>query len=156
MLECSVDGCKRPRCKRSWCEMHYARWKRHGDPHKVGTRGWYPGMERKTTLHATMHPTMKDLHWAAGFIEGEGSFDRGTGSARISVHQVNREPTDKLLAMFGGAAKLYKKRRGAIHKSQPSPVWQWYVSGSRARGIMMTLYSLMSAKRKAQIRHALA
>jgi len=136
--------------------MHYARWKRHGDPMKVGTKGWRPGMERATTKHATIHPTMKDLHWAAGFIEGEGSFDKSNGSSRINVNQVNQEPIDKLLALFGGAAKHYHKKWGLVHKSQPSPIWNWYVSGSRARGIMMTLYSLMSAKRKKQIRHALS
>src|SRR5699024_1856139 len=31
---CSVDGCDGIAKTRSWCEMHYARWKRHGDPEK--------------------------------------------------------------------------------------------------------------------------
>src|SRR5688500_14391528 len=34
---CEIEGCDKP--KRSpraeWCHMHYARWKRHGDPHVV-------------------------------------------------------------------------------------------------------------------------
>jgi len=29
---CSVDGCEKPRKARGWCLMHWARWRRHGDP----------------------------------------------------------------------------------------------------------------------------
>lgn len=29
---CSIDGCGKPIKARGWCETHYARWKRHGDP----------------------------------------------------------------------------------------------------------------------------
>lgn len=29
---CAIEGCRRASCKRGWCGMHYARWKRHGNP----------------------------------------------------------------------------------------------------------------------------
>lgn len=42
---CSIEGCARPRRKREWCETHYTRWQRHGDPMivlrpKLGFWGW--------------------------------------------------------------------------------------------------------------------
>jgi hypothetical protein len=32
VLACSIKGCSRPRKSHGWCEMHYYRWRRHGDP----------------------------------------------------------------------------------------------------------------------------
>lgn len=49
-------------------------------------------MERPQTQHARIRATVKRIGVLAGFLEGEGSFDRSGGSSRISAHQVNREP----------------------------------------------------------------
>ena len=32
---CSIEGCSKPAVSRGWCEKHYSRWKRHGDPNVV-------------------------------------------------------------------------------------------------------------------------
>ena len=32
MGKCSVDGCCDKARKRGWCEFHYERWRKHGDP----------------------------------------------------------------------------------------------------------------------------
>jgi hypothetical protein len=37
LRRCSVDGCERPHVALNFCEMHYLRVRRHGDPLVVGT-----------------------------------------------------------------------------------------------------------------------
>ena len=32
---CKIDGCYNPRYGRGWCQKHYSRWRRHGDPEKT-------------------------------------------------------------------------------------------------------------------------
>lgn len=82
---------------------------------------------------------MTDLHWAAGFIEGEGSFDYHNG-CRITVGQMQLEPLNKLQQLFGGGVYLCGKRQ----------IGQWSLS-RQAPGLMMTIFPLMSTRRKAQI-----
>lgn len=38
-LECSIDGCFVPAYAKGWCEKHYSRARRHGDPTVVLQRG---------------------------------------------------------------------------------------------------------------------
>ena len=94
---------------------------------------------------------IKELYWAAGFIEGEGSFNSVKSWSSIQVAQVQKEPLERLARLFGGSF-YYKTRTNPKHNN----VWTWYATGARARGIMMTIYSLMSSKRKLQIVKALA
>jgi hypothetical protein len=93
----------------------------------------------------------KELYWAAGFIEGEGCFStykrRITIDFRIVVSQVEIEPLIHLQNLFGGTIHRIKRKAkgcGYIH------TWQLY--NAKARGLAMTLFSLMSTKRQNQIR----
>ena len=135
--------------------MHYSRWRRHGDPLVVHPWGRQRDVEGKNTKRAATAPTMRDLYWAAGFIEGEGCFS-ATTTERVRVSQVNREPIDRLVSLFGGTTKLDKAQHSIRAKYESRPIWCWSVYGARAQGVMMTLYALMSAKRQRQIREALA
>ena len=92
--------------------------------------------------------TNLDLAWAAGFLEGEGSFCRSLDRPRLVATQVNREPLDKLSSMFGGSV------RGPLKfPSSPrsSPHYRWELVGTKARGVMLTLYVFMSQRRRLQI-----
>jgi hypothetical protein len=37
MPSCSIEGCEKKTHIRGWCQAHYCRWKRHGDPLAGGT-----------------------------------------------------------------------------------------------------------------------
>lgn len=103
-----------------------------------------------------------DLHWAAGFLEGEGSFkatncyrDKKSTSYSVNLHisAVQAEsyaPLNRLKFLFGGAI-CKVKRYQAHHRERKC----WTACGAEAAGAMMTLYSLLSTKRKTQITRAL-
>lgn len=106
-------------------------------------------ISRKRVHPATRKPTTRDLEWAAGFLEGEACFRRTSTSENISVSQVDAEPVVRLLEIFGGRALK-------LPRIQPhNDVWIWSISGARARGVMLTLYSLLGQRRKQQIQKAL-
>lgn len=86
------------------------------------------------------------LAWAAGFLEGEGSF-----SSCVTAAQVQKEPIERLAAMFGGRIT---RRTTKGHGTQP--IWVWALPNRRSIEIMMTLYVLMSPRRRQQIETALA
>lgn len=116
------------------------------------------GREQKRTIPANLSPRIVDVYWIAGFLEGEGSFSQGgigSWSCGVQCTQVQREPLERLQNFLGGGIVLRNRRdqRNIFKSVQPSYVWQ--ISGSRARGLMMTIYSLMSPKRQEQIQKAL-
>jgi hypothetical protein len=87
---------------------------------------------------------IKELYWLAGLIEGEGSF--GKKHSRITIPQVNYAPLERVQKTFGGKVGLSKRpKRGGRQ------CFIWYLGGAEARGLMMTIYPLMSPKRQAQI-----
>lgn len=89
--------------------------------------------------------TLSELKWIAGFIEGEGSFFYSKKStARVTAVQKQRWPLEELRRLIGGT--LYFTGRN---------YWQWHVGGEVAAGLMMTLFQLMSPRRKEQIKTAL-
>lgn len=107
--------------------------------------------------------TIRDLEWIAGFCEGEATFGtatplrNGTTSETVAVTQVDPIPLQRLVAVLGGRrAGPYQpaKTPGREHW-KVQPFYRWAVSGARARGVMLTLYALLSPRRQAQIRHAL-
>lgn len=119
----------------------------------------HPGTrEHKNTPAASVSPTTRNLEWAAGFLEGEGTFwvsDRKRKYVAVSAEQEEREPLDRLQKYFGGSVRYYRHKsvtpNGNLYRN---PNHRWLASGARARGVMMTLYSLLSLRRRQQIRRA--
>jgi hypothetical protein len=101
---------------------------------------------------------MGDLDWAAGFLEGEGSFLLNNNRGRPAVPTVKATQTDeeclkRLQTLFGGSVcqddrtKPGRDTDGYSRKMQ----YEWRISGQRALDFMRTIYPLMSARRQEQI-----
>jgi hypothetical protein len=105
---------------------------------------------------------INELYWAAGFMEGEGSFslrDRSKETKGTCVtakaSQVNPEPLYRIKALLGGQVYGPYCNRPSMKARNQKPFYEWSVSGSRAAQIFMTLYPLMSDVRKRQIHRGL-
>lgn len=96
-------------------------------------------------------PTDLDWAWAAGFLEGEGTFSPMSGSdkrARVSANQKEIEPLERLLRLFGG--RIY-----FITKGRPTAIHLWMLRGERARVFLTRLLPMMCSRRQGQINKAL-
>jgi len=113
------------------------------------------GCERRSTQKAVATPNDRELWWLAGFLEGEGSFVSTGGGGRkrcemVSARQVQREPLERVISLLGGRIHSYTP-----NNPKAQPAHDWVVSGSRARGVMLTLYPLLSPRRQQQIHDVL-
>lgn len=92
-----------------------------------------------------------DLMWAAGFLEGEGSFRYNTSSPSLAAAQAQLQPLERLKSLFGGLIHPMKR-----YKPNHKPAWLWHLGGTDAAALMMTLFVEMSPRRREQITKALA
>lgn len=97
-----------------------------------------------------MDTSLCDIFWTAGFLEGEGSFTLCGINPRVSATQVELDPLEKLIGLYGG--KVYPKKISGFGKK---PVSSWVLQGQDAVGLMMTIYPLMCTRRQEQISYVL-
>lgn len=91
--------------------------------------------------------------WLAVWMEGEGSFyaNPSSCSARLVSSQVqSREPLDKLHSWFGGSVRSRK-----IEKPRERVIYTWQIGASKAAGLAMMIFPMMSSRRQNQIRKML-
>ena len=86
---------------------------------------------------------VRDIAWAAGFLEGEGCF-YSFQTLRVSANQKQKEPLKRMQKLFGGSINQ-------SHAKSTFGQFVWLVTGIRAAGVMMTIYLFMSPKRKQEI-----
>lgn len=91
----------------------------------------------KAGLRATQAPTVCDIAWAAGIFEGEGTCD----ARKASITQKETWLLYRLQALFGGTVSL----------NYSNGCSRWVVTGSRARGFLMTVFLFLSPKRELQV-----
>src|SRR5438309_2462480 len=94
-------------------------------------------------------PTMLDIAWAAGIIEGEGCIVKSQkGYERVHVGQKHRWIVDRLQQLFGWRVGIYRHPSTRMY-------FQWQLSGPRARGLLYTIFTFLSPHKKNHVRKAL-
>lgn len=95
-------------------------------------------------------PNDPEFYWAAGFLEGEGSFIfvKSDGSIRVTAGQKYREPLERLRRVIGGA--IYGPGKAGFYR------WDCRGKFAEREQLMRRLYPLMSSRRQEQIDVALA
>lgn len=152
------------------CSRSLPFWKHRASRRRVMARRFIHGhslnlisqRREASTPQATRSPSNQDLYWAAGFIEGEGTFvacftkSRKTPSKRyaglcVAAYQVEKEPLERLVAFFGGRVRHTSRVTAGKMRFQHT----WAIHGTRALGVAQTLYPLMSTRRQRQIKRAM-
>lgn len=87
-----------------------------------------------------------------GVRPGRTKLGRMNGRPIISCVQVQKQPLERLQSLIGGNLK----RKPARKNSNTQAAWVLTLSSSEAPGWMMTLWTLMSPRRRQQIERALA
>lgn len=98
--------------------------------------------------------TIKEIAWLAGILEGEGHFEtlnRGSSYPRINLAMTDLDVVIRV-AEITGADTVRLKPNAAGVKLQ----YQTRIYGAKAIQWCMTLYPLMSERRKQRIREILA
>jgi len=95
--------------------------------------------------------SLNDIYWAAGFLEGEGNFYGHSHSLTLSASQVQKEPLEKLLCLFGGKLRSCKRTNPPKWKNP----YVWELPSNKSAGLTMTIYQLLSPARKVQAKRAL-
>lgn len=93
-----------------------------------------------------------DIAWLAGVVEGEGWIGVVSHShplPRMSVDQIDPWLPNRIREKFGGNV-----RSNAV-TSAGNRIYRWDASGARARGILLSIYTLLSPKKQERIRAAL-
>lgn len=104
----------------------------------------------------------KDIAWLAGLLEGEATFNLAGGrhsrqqrptNPRIVLCMTDEDVCRRAHALLGG--NFYGPYRGRAFKPHYKSYFRVDVTGRRAVGWMMTLYSLLGERRQGKVRQIL-
>src|ERR1700756_2891954 len=91
-MRCGIENCTRPAYARGWCEMHYARWRRHGKPDAVKFQYLRGRVEDRFWAKVAKGPGCWEWQGKRHY-KGYGHFTvRGQGRRRtLKAHRVSWE-----------------------------------------------------------------
>jgi len=96
--------------------------------------------------------SIRDIAWVAGLLEGEGCFQNHPTQVtpRVVLSMSDEDTVRKYAAIVGATARIFVR-----DFANKKTAFVCTVSGSRAVGVMMTIYSLMSFRRKEKIKEVI-
>lgn len=114
---CSVEGCERPSRARGWCQLHWRRWRKFGDPLTLRRMGRKP----KCRLDLFSEWTA-DEAWLMGLIWADGclAVDKA-GHRRVQIVSTDSELTDHASRITGAPSQ---RRESAPPRK---PYWQVWI-----------------------------
>ena len=100
-------------------------------------------------------PSILDLAWLAGLIEGEGYLSlKSRAVPCITIAMADEDIIARAAALLG--AKWYAMRRRKSDKPHYKTIFRCQRAGASAAGWMMTLYQFFGRRRRMKIREILA
>lgn len=98
----------------------------------------------------------RDIHWLAGFLDGEGYFGIQGSTPRVAAAQKDVWPLLKVKELVGGT--IYRHMGSGCKKRgiEAKPINTIHITGKRAIGLMMTLFSILSPRRQEKIKEIIA
>jgi transposase len=94
-----------------------------------------------------------EIAWIAGLLEGEGTFGMSDRSICVKILMTDRDIIERAAALLRG--HMYTRRAPKIDRPR-RPAWVAQVKGPGAAGWMMTIYRLLGARRREQVRRAIS
>ena len=99
--------------------------------------------------------------WAAGFMEGEGSFFIRSQRDLLCVAatQVDQEPLERLKSLYGGsicADRRLRDQKGSASIIARKPQWKWILTGDKAYEAGTEWVPYLSSRRRETLETALA
>lgn len=142
---CAISGCDGTIYARGWCNKHYQRWFKHGDPE-------FLMREREPILLFAVSET--DLAWTAGLFDGEGSislhFSRSRRRSRLSdaaawrmvvaISMTSPLALDRVAALYGG------KVRDSQTLKSGKRVYRWSTGLPRSEAFLRALAPYLTVK----------
>lgn len=98
-----------------------------------------------------------DIAWLAGLLEGEGSFGDSKGSPTIQLQITDRDIATRAAALMSVKVRAPWQPKGKrVNGGSFCPVYSVVACGTRAIGLMMTLYSVLGERRRERVKGVLA
>ena len=143
---------ERPHVGKGLCSSCYMKQWRQQQAQRAPVLETLPAAQPAPVVSRVLSPTLnlQDIAWFAGILEGEGHF-HWHSSPCIALKMTDQDVVKRGARLCGYPVTSYQPKGKLTYKR----VYSFQISGLRAIGWMMSLYSFMGMRRQARIRELL-